>query len=145
MKNIFLFISVLSLTLLSCNTDDGVGVAITSQNLLGKWYIKGGTVDNGSFENYSHDCSTSRDFQEFFANQELKFNGYTTTCELNDTETSDWILSGNTLTVSNQHFDPMIYEYVYRIESLTSDELILKQSVNEPEGTFIYRTTYTRN
>lgn len=102
-------------------------------------------MDNGSFENYNHDCSTSKDFQEFFANQELKFNGYNSSCELNDTETSNWALNGNTLTVSNQHFDPMLYEYVYTIESLTSEELILKQTVNEPEGTFIYRTTYTRN
>jgi hypothetical protein len=101
MKNIILYISILSLSLLSCNTDDEGGVAITSQNLLGKWYIKGGTVDNGSFENYSHDCSTNRDFQEFFANHELKFNGYNTTCDLNDTQTSDWVLNGNTITVSS--------------------------------------------
>jgi hypothetical protein len=144
-KKIFLFISVISLSLLSCSSDNGDGAVITSQNLLGKWYIKGGTVDNGTFENYDHNCSTSRDFQEFFANQEIKFNGYNAACELDQIETSDWILNGNTLTVSNQNFDPMIYEYVYIVESFTTNELILKQTVNEPEGIFIYRATYTRN
>lgn len=145
MKKLLYLFSAVALTLTSCSSDDGNGVTITSQDLLGKWYIKGGTVNNGSFENYNHDCATSRDFQEFFANQEIKFNGYNSSCELNDVETSNWILNGNTLTITNQYFDPMIYEYVYNIEKLTSEELIVKQSVNEPEGTLIYRTTYTRN
>jgi hypothetical protein len=140
-----LFILFFGFSLFSCSSDGDNGLPITSQNLIGKWYIKGGTINNGSFENYNHECSINKDYQEFFSNQELKFNGYNISCELDDIEISDWVLNGRILTVSNQHFDPMIYEYVYTVESLTRDELILKQTVNEPEGTFVYRTTYTRN
>ena len=64
---------------------------------------------------------------------------------MSNSETSLWILNGNTLTIKNTHFDPMIYEYEYTIESLTSNELILKEIVNEPEGEMTYRTTFTRN
>ena len=119
----------------SCsNDDDNNGVAVTRQNLLGKWYLKGGTINNGTFQNYTHDCSTSRDFQEFFDNDILTYNGHSTACDLNEVETSNWILNGNTITVSNTNFDTILYEY-FVIESLTSTELVLKQNgVNEQTG-----------
>ena len=80
-----------------------------------------------------------------FNNGEITFNGYNSECSLDEIETSLWFLNGNRLTVTNTNFDPMIYEYEYVIESLTSDELILKETVSEPEGTFVYRSTFTRN
>ena len=85
------------------------------------------------------------DFQEFFANGELVFNGFNSSCELDDVETSNWVKNGNTLTVSNTNFDPMIYNYTYTIEKLDASKLILKQTVTEPEGIFVYRNTFTRN
>ena len=128
----------------SCSSDSSNELAITSQNILGKWYLKGGTVNNGTFENYQHDCVDKKDYQEFFNSGELLFNGFDVSCVLNDTETSNWNLSGNILTISNQNFDPMVYQDIYTVEKLTSNELILKQTTTEPEGTFVYRTTLTR-
>ncbi len=148
MNKLLLFVSVLALTFTSCSSDDDSNnsqLTINSQNILGKWYIKGGTINEGSFVNYNHDCNTDKDFQEFFENGELTFNGYNTECELNEVEMSLWVLNGNILTVSNTNFDPIIYEYTYEIESLTSSELILQQTVTEEEGMVTYRTTFTRN
>ncbi len=145
MKKLLSLFTFLIIILSSCSSDDSDGLAINSQNLLGKWYLKGGTTNNGSFENHTHDCTTNKDFQEFFNNGEITFNGYNTECSLDEIETSLWFLNGNRLTVTNTNFDPMIYEYEYIIESLTSDELILKETVSEPEGTFVYRSTFTRN
>ena len=142
-KVIILVLIVLSAACTS--DDDNNGLAINSQNLLGKWYIKGGTYDNGPFENYNHECATNKNFQEFFDNGELTFNGYNSACEISDTQTSLWVLNGNLLTVSNTNFDPIIYEIIYSIEELTSEELIVKQTVIEPEGTFVVKTTFTRD
>lgn len=144
MKKIILGLLIFTLFTTSCSSNDDNGLAVTKQNLLGKWYLKGGTINNGSFQNHEHDCSTSKDFQEFFDNDILTFNGYNTACDLNEVEASNWILNGNILTVSNTNFDPMIYEYEYEIEELTSEELILKQTVTEPEGTSVVKTTFTR-
>lgn len=144
MKKVIILVLVV-LSAACTNDGDNNGLAINSQNLLGKWYIKGGTYDNGPFENYNHDCATNKDFQEFFDNGELTFNGFNSACELTEVEPSLWVLNGNILTVSNINFDPIIYEYVYTIEKLTSEELIVKQTVIEPEGTFVVKTTFTRD
>lgn len=142
MGRLLYFFGVIALLLVSCSTDDD---ANTQATLLGKWYLKGGTIADGTFINYNNDCLTERDFQEFFSNGELVFNGHNGSCELHNLETSNWVKSGNTLTVSNTNFDPMIYTYVYTIEKLDATELIIKQTVTEPEGTFVYRNTFTRN
>lgn len=139
MKKIIIYF-VLAGLIFSCNSDDN-----ETATILGKWYIKGGNSNGGEFQNYNHDCETSRDFQEFFENDEVTFNGYNSACELNEVETSIWVLDGNILTVSNTQFDPMIYEYTYVVESLTNEELKLKQTVNTPEGTMVYVSTFTRN
>ncbi|RAR47576.1 lipocalin-like protein [Flavobacterium lacus] len=144
MKKFTLFLVFAGLTI-SCNTSDDEGSAISEPTILGKWYIKGGTSNGGEFQNYNHDCETSRDFQEFFTNGELTFNGHNTSCELNEVELAAWILNGSILTISSSPFDPMLYEYTYIVESLTNDELILKQTVNDPEGIIVYRSTFTRN
>ena len=146
MKKLLYLFSIVVLTLTSCSSDDDSNTnTINSQNLLGKWYVKGGTINNGAFENYEHECASSRDFQEFFSNGETTFNGYNTSCELNEIETSNWVLNGATLTISNTNFDPMIYEYSYTIEKLDDNELIIKETVTEPDGTFVYKSTFTRN
>jgi hypothetical protein len=139
MKKLILFLVFAGLTT-SCNSDDNESATIT-----GKWYIKGGTLNGGEFQNYNHDCETKKDFQEFFENGELTFNGFNSQCTLSDTQTSIWDLNGNILTVSSPPQDPMIYEYNYVVESLTNDELILKQTVNDPEGIVVYRSTFTRD
>lgn len=133
--------------LYSCSTNqDGDGdLIINSGNLQGKWYIKGGTTDGGAFEDYVHRCPTNRDYQEFLNNGEIKFVGFNLECNPTNTNTSRWNLIGNVLTVSNLPGDPMIYEYTYIIEKLTGNELVTRQTVNDPDGVFVYRITLTRN
>lgn len=144
MKKVILFLLFTGI-LFSCNSNDDEGSITSEPTIIGKWYIKGGTSNGGEFQNYNHDCSTSKDFQEFFENGELTFNGYNAQCTLSDTQTSIWTLNGNILTVASPPQDPMIYQYTYVIESLTNEELKLKQTVNEPEGVVVYITTFTRD
>ena len=147
MKKSVILLTLIALTFLGCSSDDdsNANLVINQQNLLGKWYLKGGTINAGAFEDYDHDCTTNKDFQEFLNNGSVTFNGYNTACELNDVETSSWVLNGNTLTISSPPLDPMIYEYNYLIESLTTQELVLKVTVNTPEGVEIQRIYATRN
>jgi hypothetical protein len=146
MKKVLYFFGLLTVILSSCSSDDDSNnIPINSQNLLGIWYIKGGTTNNGPFENYINECPSNKDFQKFLSNGEVTFNGYNSSCMLTNPETSLWLLNGRTLTISNTNFDPMIYTYEYEIESLTANELVLKQIVTEPEGIVTYRTTFTRN
>lgn len=144
MKKVILFL-LFTVILFSCNSNDDEGSTTSEPTILGKWYIKGGTSNGGEFQNYNHDCETSKDFQEFFENGEFTFNGFNAQCTLSDTQTSIWTLNGNILTVASPPQGPMIYQYTYVIESLTNEELKLKQTVNEPEGVFVYITTFTRN
>lgn len=128
----------------SCSSDDN-GLAITEENLLGKWYLKGGTVDNGAFQNYEHNCSTAKDFQEFFADGALAFNGYNLACEWVEEEISNWDLSGNTLTVTTNITNGVDDVETFIIEELSSNKLVLKQNVTSPEGEFVFRIHATRN
>ena len=110
----------------SCGSDDNNGLAVTNQNLLGKWYLKGGTTDNGAIENYGHDCPTSKDYQEFLVTGILNFQGYDASCNMQHVESSSWSLNGNVITVVNANFDQVSYNYEYIVEKLTPTTLILK-------------------
>lgn len=142
MKKITLLFLIALLS--ACSSSENNGLSITSQNLSGKWYLKGGTVNGGPFQEYVHDCTTSRDFQEFLTNGTLTFNEHNLACEQH-IETSNWVLNGFEITVTNTPLDPMIYENNYIIEDLTNQLLILKETVIEPEGTSINRIYFTRN
>lgn len=129
------FFGLIALFILgACNSDDNGSQAITKNNLYGKWYLKGGTTNGGAFENYEHECTTSKDYQEFFADGTLDFVGYGSNCEVNDTDSSNWALNGNILTISNTNFDPRVYSYNYIVENITAEELRLKITENTPEG-----------
>jgi hypothetical protein len=61
-----LFIFLITITY-GCNKNDDNQVIdnnleINEQNILGKWFLKGGTKNGGIFENYTHLCSTSKDY-----------------------------------------------------------------------------------
>lgn len=140
------FLGIVALVILgACNSDDNNPQTINPNNLIGKWFLKGGTTNGGAFENYNHKCATSRDYQEFFANGNLDFVGYGSNCETNDTASSVWKLNGNILTVSNSEFDPMIYSYTYIIENITSEELRLKITEEIPDGIETNIIYLTRN
>lgn len=144
MKKYFLaFIAVAILG--ACSSDDNGSNAINQNNLLGKWYLKGGTTNGGAFESYNHECATSKDFQEFHSDGVLDFIGYDVECEVSDTDMSAWELNGNILTISNTQFDPLVYSYEYIVKSISSEELILEQTVNTPEGEMTYVVYATRH
>lgn len=144
MKRYFLGV-ILVMLLGACSSDDNGSQAINPSDLVGKWFLKGGTTNGGVFQNYNHECATSKDYQELFANGNLNFIGHGSNCEVNDTESSVWELNGNILTVSNPEFDPMIYSYDYIVESITSEELRLKETVETPDGTETHVLYMTRN
>lgn len=124
MKNkIVLFL--LGLVLFSCSSDDSSN-NFSDEKIIGKWNLVGTSVNGGSLQDYQHECLTKNDFQEFFPNHELTFNGYNSACELVENEVSAWELKGNKLIVSNTHFDPMIYTYYYTVVKLTSSELVIE-------------------
>lgn len=125
MKNT-VFALLVGLVFFSCSSDDS-GNTFSEAQIIGKWNLLGMTVDGGAFEDYNHDCLTEKDFQQFFSNHELSFNGYNSDCELTENEISLWALKGNKLIVSNTHFDPMVYTYYFTVVKLTSDELVLEQ------------------
>ena len=143
-------IPILLFLFVSC-TDEDDDVVITNQmeinnsTISGKWYMKGGTINGGAFDNYAHDCSTNKDYQDFKQNGELDFVGYNSSCAISDTETSLWSLSGNTLTVSSLPGATIPYSYVYQVQSVTSEELVLKQTYNDPSGQIVEVSHYTRN
>lgn len=142
MKNTFLFLLVI-LSLFSCSSDDSTN-SFSENNLIGKWYLSGNSIDGGAFQPYIHNCETNRDFQEFFSNQELTLNKYSEACILGNPEVSNWELIGNKLIVSNTNFDPMIYNYKYEIISLTDTELIIEMSAESPDGMYVVRTFLER-
>ena len=140
------FFGVIALFILgACNSDDNGSQAITKNNLIGKWYLKGGTTNGGAFENYEHECGTLKDYQEFFADGTLDFVGYGSNCEVNDTDSSNWDLNGNVLTISNLDQDPMTFSYDFIVESITAEELRLKITENTPEGIETNVIYMTRN
>lgn len=143
-------IPILFFLFVSCTDEDDDLVItnpfeINSANISGKWYLKGGTTNGGAFQNHVHDCSTNRDYQYFDLNGELDFVGYDSSCTISDSGTSLWSLSGNTLTVSSLPGIGIPYSYVYVVQTLTSEELVLKQTYNDPSGQVIEISHFTRN
>ena len=144
-------IPILFLLFVGCtDKDDNLvqssNLEINNSTISGKWYIKGSTINGGAFQNYAHDCSTKRDYQDFHQNGELDFVGYNSSCAISGVETSLWSLSsGNVLNVNSLPGAAIPYAYVYVIQSLTSEELVLKQTYNDPSGQVIEVSYYTRN
>lgn len=117
-----------------CSDDDEmneVNHLSISQTILGKWQIEGGTVNGGAFENYVHPCIINKNYQEFTADGIVRFVGHNQDCEENEIHQSSYTINNNTLTVHNEN-DPV--DDVFIIPSLTSMKLLLKQTVNTPEG-----------
>ncbi|TRW25284.1 hypothetical protein FMM05_08235 [Flavobacterium zepuense] len=120
-----LVLLVMMLCLTACSSDDDAVAPILQdykQLILGKWFIKGGTINGGAFQNYVHDCPSNRDYQEFFADGDIKFVGYNTDCEANDTQTDMWFVEGETLNITS--FDPIVADMAYTIVTLNENELV---------------------
>lgn len=148
MKLKLILISFILVVLFGCNSDDGNSgsqqLEFNASKLLGKWYLKGGTINGGPFQNYNHKCSLKKDFQEFFANNSVNFTEYSGDCNVSDTEFSGWYVRGNVLTISP--FDPLLTDvYEFTIISITSQELKLKIVYEDPEGTITKILTFKRS
>jgi hypothetical protein len=148
MKNTFLSLvlaAMLSGTAISCSDDDGtsgIDHANVSESILGRWYIAGGTINGGPFEAYNgNDCETARDYQEFTSAGTLKFVGYNEQCVVDEQNATPYSIAGNILTVESEIFGDM----VYTIESLTSQQLLLKSTNNTPDGVETEVMYWTRN
>lgn len=147
MKKIFL-LSFILISLFGCNSDDSKTenqqLNSNAQKLLGKWYLKGSSINGGVFQSHHHKCPKKKDFQEFLANNSVSFTGYGNDCNVSDTELSAWIVQANVLTV--WPYDPILnYEYKFTIISITSQELTLKMKYATPEGMITEISYYTRN
>ncbi|CAM4008898.1 lipocalin family protein [Flavobacterium antarcticum] len=142
MRKLILLV-VVSIFTFSCSNDNS-SLNVTKSNLIGKWYLTGGSVNGGSFVTYQHDCDSKRDFQDFLSNQVLAFTGFNEDCEISNTEVSNWELNGNKLTVSNTNFDPMNYSYEFIIKRLTTSELIIEISQETSEGTVKEQSVFVR-
>ena len=144
-KALVLFVMMVCFT--ACSSDDDAApVAETpdfSTLILGKWFIKGGTINGGAFQNYVHDCQSNRDYQEFLADGDIKFVGYNTNCEANDTQTDMWFIEGETLNITS--FDPIVADMAYTIVTLNEDELVLKLTANTPDGVQTQVSHFTRD
>lgn len=139
-----LMLPLVFFTVVSCSDSenpDNVDHIDIETGILGKWFIQGGTINDGAFEAYSHSCEGTKDFQEFFSNGTINFTGYGADCQVNDTSNSTYSIEGNILTITDEVFGDL--EYV--IESLTQDTLILKSEYNSPEGEITERAYFSRN
>lgn len=135
-----MFLSVIAV---SCSSDDS-SAGFSESELIGKWYLSSGSINGGSLEPYIHKCTTQRDFQEFQSTHELTLNKFNQECNSGNPEVSNWKLQGKYLTVSNTHFDPMLYNYKYEIITLNATDLVLQIAVETPEGTVVERVFLVR-
>lgn len=145
MKTRFLFFALISVMFLGCSSDSGNSLPITEENLLGKWYFKGITINNGLIENYEHDCPSSRDYQEILSSHNLKYYHHGTDCQISDIGNCSWILDGKQLTVIDQ--DPIVVgPNIYTVVSITQKELILRfDKMVSASETQVHEYYYTRN
>lgn len=139
-----LFLITIALITVSCSDDDA---PVTNQSIeeaiLGKWYPNGGTINGGEFIEYTgDDCQEYGDYQEFTAEGQLLFVGYNEQCEVSETNSSAYTISGNKLTVEGING---LSDMDYTILTLTSQQLILESTYNTPEGTVTEVAYFGRN
>ncbi|MFT7251992.1 MAG: hypothetical protein ACI9FW_001747 [Flavobacterium sp.] len=142
---LFVFISIV---ITSCNSNDdsdamSINLEINKQNLIGKWFVKEESTNGGGFENYQHNCTTLKDFQELLVDNTMKFVGYDSNCQINDLQEGIWYLDGTELMIDN--YDPITSPDFFTVLSVTLDELRLKQTANTPNGVEVYEIHLTKN
>lgn len=136
-----MFISVLSV---GCSSDSD-SLPINEENLLGKWYYTGHTVDNGPFQYNEDSCPTSRDYQDILSSHNINYYLYAPDCELTSQDPASWTLEGNQFTVVSP--DPIVVPSVYTILSITDKKMVLKRDFHftSPTETETYKYYFTRN
>lgn len=148
MKIKHILFAFIAIVIISCNSNDdsdasSTNLEINQQNLIGKWFVKEESINGGSFENYQHDCSTLKDYQELLVDNSMKFVGHDSNCQIIDFQEGIWNLAGTELMISN--YDPIILPDFFTVLSVTKDELKLKQTTNTSNGVEVYEIHLTRN
>ncbi|HEY0091338.1 MAG TPA: lipocalin family protein [Flavobacterium sp.] len=144
MKKILLFVSILALSLNSCNKDDDdeANVPTVPTGIMGEWkYSKEGMIINGDemMANYEHTPGCSADFIEFQSGSIMKdhyFEEAQNGCD-ESIDIGSWSQNGNILTAS---FDGETI--TAEIVTLNSTTLKVKYSFPGDDG--IYLDEYVR-
>lgn len=129
-------------SLTSCNKDDGND---DKASINGKWfYSQEGIGSNGQevlVDYTDHEANCSKDFVEFLDNSVFKDTDfYNSSCD-NDTETSQWSLNDNNLTIGTGG-DQVVVEVV----NLSNDELKIRSVSEAVNGQTVYDiVVFTRN
>lgn len=92
----------LSINIISCTSDDDNKNSY-SEKIIGKWeFYRETELEDDEIifvDLYDHACETEKDFLEFFANNTYTFVMYDEDCTIWDTETTQWSISGDVLTI----------------------------------------------
>lgn len=138
MKKLLLFVSVLTLGLTSCSSDDD---SSSSDSIEGTWeWSKEGTIVNGEefLYDYDHFCDNKKDYVQILSGGVIKEVWYETDCT-EDVWQANWSRNGNTLTVTDGT-DSVSGE----ILELTNTTLKLKYTETFDGTTYINVDVYTR-
>lgn len=127
MKKRFYFVAMIAVLFLGCSSgSDGGSLPINETSLLGKWYLKGIKHNSEPLDPTEHSCPASKDFNEIFSNHHIIFTGYNTSCEVNDTQNSQWTLVGDVFSII--YSDGSTPPDVYKVMSITNTEMQMKQT-----------------
>lgn len=98
-KHLFLFLTLVGLSLISCNSDDDGG----SPSIVGKWeYFQEGFEVDGqeNLDDYNHAVGCNKDTAQYNSNgtvQEVYYSNDGSGC-VEDSDTYSYTISGNTIT-----------------------------------------------
>ncbi len=115
----------MSILFIGCSSDDSGSLPINEENLLGRWYFKGSTLDNGPFESYQDDCPASKNYMEILNTHDLKYYTHGTDCILSLVSSHTWTLNENHFTTV-RHDPTVTAPNFFTILKITEEELVLK-------------------
>lgn len=115
MKKIILLTGlVLTTFLLSCSSDEGSGsnqLAMSMQNITGKWYITQGVKPDGTIVDYNGQYDPERDYVEIFIYHKITSTiFYSNGVSVDDLGCTNFILNNDTgrITLCNDSFNGVI-------------------------------------
>ncbi len=135
-KILFLFVSVLAVSLVSCNKDDDGD----SASIEGSWEFSqvGGVISGQEvLVAYSNECASQKDYVEFASDGAFRGYFYYDDCSL-DNEIGTWSKDGDNLTITSEGVVTL------EIKELTSSSLKLYSTYTEQGTTYTEVTVFTR-
>lgn len=148
MKKLFLLFSLVFIVFMSCSSDNKEQntqqLPITAQNVKGKWFYQGSTINSGTFIPFQQPCASIKSYRDFLENGNVDVVSYDANCEITSSLTTFWNLNNNNLTLITENENQFIVSIVYQITYLTDTEMQLKQTVVNPDNTIVYLYYYSR-